>query len=144
MKKTGNQLRFIDYPKDYRGLCGLHLPRPIHDAVGYRNALEIVEAMAGFEEQFTRDQADYFELLSDLILSYEEADEKNSAGTELSLRERLAVLLETADWSASDMGRFLGLDATMGNKFLRGERRLTTDHVRKLSAHFSLGAEYFL
>jgi len=49
-----------------------------------------------------------------------------------------------AGWSASDLGRFLGLDATMGNKILRGERKLTAEHIRKLSRHFSLAAEYFL
>ena len=34
--------------------------------------------------------------------------------------------------------------ATMGNKVLREERKLTAEHIRKLSAHFSLQAEYFL
>jgi antitoxin component HigA of HigAB toxin-antitoxin module len=120
MKKTNKTIRFADFPKEYRPLCELYLPRPIHDKVGYENALEFAETMAGFESQFTRDQSDYFELLTDLILAYEEEHEKSA------------------------LGRFLGLDATMGNKILRGERKLTVDHVRKLSAHFSLQAEYFL
>jgi antitoxin component HigA of HigAB toxin-antitoxin module len=38
----------------------------------------------------------------------------------------------------------LGVDATMGNKILREERKLTADHIRKLSRHFSLSADYFL
>jgi antitoxin component HigA of HigAB toxin-antitoxin module len=62
----------------------------------------------------------------------------------LSFRERLQHLVESAGWTASDLGRFLGLDATMGNKILRGERKLTAGHIRKLSSHFSLSAEYFL
>jgi HTH-type transcriptional regulator / antitoxin HigA len=144
MKKTKSSLPFTNFPKDYRRLCDLCLPRPIHDKVGHENALEIAEAMAGFEHQFTRDQADYFELLTDLILAYEEEHEKASWEKDLPLRERLQSLLESTGWSASDLGRFLGLDATMGNKIVRGERKLTTEHVRKLSAHFSLGAEYFL
>ena len=144
MKKTGRQLRFADFPKDYRHLCDLHLPRPIHDKVGYENAMEIAEAMAGFEPRFTRDQGDYFELVTDLILSYEEEHEKSWPGQELPFRQRLKTLLESAGWTASDLGRFLGLDATMGNKIMRGERHLTVDHVRKLGAHFSLKAEYFL
>jgi HTH-type transcriptional regulator/antitoxin HigA len=144
MKKAVKQLRFADFPKEYRHLCDLHLPRPIHDKVGYENALEIAEPMAGFEQQFTRDQGDYFELLTDLILAYEEEHEKNLPGKELPLRERLKFLLDSAGWTASDLGRFLGLDATMGNKIVREERNLTTEHVRKLSSHFSLNAEYFL
>ncbi len=144
MKKTGNQLRFANFPKDYRQLCDLHLPRPIHDKVGYENALEIAEAMAGFEGEFTRDQGDYFELLTDLILAYEEEHEKTLPEKELSFRERLQSLLNSAGWTASDLGRFLGLDATMGNKIMRGERKLTAEHIRRLSTHFSLNAEYFL
>ena len=143
MKKTGTQLRFADFPKEYRRLCHLHLPRPIHDKVGYENALEIAEAMAGFEERFTRDQGDYFELLTDLILAYEEEHEKSSE-KKLPLRERLKFLLNSAGWTASDLGRFLELDATMGNKIMREERNLTSEHIRKLSRHFSLSAEYFL
>jgi antitoxin component HigA of HigAB toxin-antitoxin module len=144
MKKTGNRLRFVDFPKEYRQLCGLYLPRPIHDKVGYENALEIAEPMAGFEQQFTRDQGDYFELLTDLILAYEEEHEKNFPHKELPFRIRIKSLLESVGWTASDLGRFLGLDATMGNKILREERKLTSEHIRKLSSHFSLNAEYFL
>ena len=141
MKKT-RTLHFGDLPRDYRGLCELHLPRPIHDRVGYANALEMVAALAGFEERFTRDQSDYFELLTDLVHGYEEEEEKNAPA--LPFKARLRHLLESAGWSASELGRFLGLDATMGNKILRGERSLTAAHIRKLCAHFSLRAEYFL
>ncbi|MDD5261668.1 MAG: hypothetical protein PHD76_07440 [Methylacidiphilales bacterium] len=144
MKKNGKQLHFADFPKEYRQLCTLCLPRPIHDKVGYENALEIAEAMAGFEQQFTRDQNDYFELLTDLILAYEAEHEKNLSLRKLTLPERLQSLLDSANWNPSDLGRFLGLDATMGNKILREERNLTAEHIRKLSSHFSLNAEYFL
>ena len=143
MKKTSKSLRFSELPKEYRPLCDLYLPRPIHDKVGYENALEIVEAMAGFEEQFSRDQGDYFALITDLVSAYEDESEDHPE-TALSFQERLQHLLESAKWSASDLGRFLDLDATMGNKIVRGERKLTTDHIRKLSLHFSLSAEYFL
>jgi antitoxin component HigA of HigAB toxin-antitoxin module len=144
MKKTKIPPLFANFPKDYRRLCDLCLPRPIHDKVGYENALEVAEAMAGFEHRLTRDQADYFELLTDLILAYEEEHEKASWEMKLPLRERLQSLLESTGWTASDLGRILGLDATMGNKIVRGERKLTAEHVRKLSAHFFLSAEYFL
>lgn len=144
MKNISKTLRFVDFPKDYRHLCDLHLPRPIHDKVGYENALEIAESMAGFEERFSRDQGDYFELLTDLILAYEEEQEKSLPEKELRFPERMKALLDSAEWSGSDLGRFLGLDATMGNKIMRGERKLTAVHIRKLSTHFSLNADYFL
>ncbi len=135
-------MTFAALPKEYRQLCDLFLPRPIHDKIGYENALEVAETMAGFEHRFRRDQGDYFELLTDLILTYEEEHEKPAKA--LTLEERLRALLQNADWSASDLGRFLGLDATIGNKIVRGERKLTAEHIRKLSLHFSLSADYFL
>jgi antitoxin component HigA of HigAB toxin-antitoxin module len=100
--------------------------------------------MAGFEEYFSRDQTDYFALLTDLISAYEDENEENSPEKNLPFRRRMKNLVEAAEWSASDLGRFLGLDATMGNKILREERKLTAGHIRKLSRHFSLRAEYFL
>ena len=142
MKQLKTPLAFADLPRDYRRLCELSLPRPIHDKVGYNNALEIVEAMAGFDNKFTRDQADYFELLTDLVLAYEKTQEKEHPP--LPLKQRLATLMEATGWNASDLGRFLQLDATMGNKILRNERKLTAEHIRKLSVHFSLSADYFL
>jgi antitoxin component HigA of HigAB toxin-antitoxin module len=144
MKKTSTPFRFADMPRQYRALCEVFLPRPIHDKIGYENALEVAEAMAGFESSFSRDQSDYFELLTDLISAYEEERERDSPARRLPFQERMRHLLSSAGWTASDLGRFLKLDATMGNKILRGERRLTADHVRILSRHFSLQAEYFL
>jgi hypothetical protein len=37
------------------------LPRPIHDAVDYNNVVEVTDAMALRQEDFTTDQRDYFE-----------------------------------------------------------------------------------
>lgn len=144
MKKTGKSLHFSNLPKEYRLLCDLYLPRPIHDKVGYENALEFIEAMVGFEEQFSRDQNDYFVLLTDLISVYEDENEERGPEMTPSFLFRMQHLLESAQWNASDLGRFLGLDATMGNKILREERKLTAEHIRKLSRHFSLSADYFL
>lgn len=133
---------FKDLPRDYQSLCKMHLPRPIHDQAAYENTLEIIEAFAGFEEAMNKDQGDYLDLLADLAGDYE--DKIADKSPKDSAQERLKYLLENASWSGADLGRFLGLDATMGNKILRGERKLTLDHVRKLSAEFRLQAAYFI
>ncbi len=106
MKMTGKSLRFSELPKDYSALCSQYLPRPIHDEIGYENALEVAEAMDGFEERFSRDQGDYFVLVTDLILAYEEETRDRSLEKNLTLRQRLQHLLRSAEWSASDLGRF--------------------------------------
>jgi antitoxin component HigA of HigAB toxin-antitoxin module len=38
----------------------------------------------------------------------------------------------------------LGAHRTLGGMILRGERKLTVDHVRALSAHFGVSADLFL
>jgi antitoxin component HigA of HigAB toxin-antitoxin module len=40
--------------------------------------------------------------------------------------------------SAADLARVLGSDRSMGPKLLRGERRLTVDHIRTLAGHFHI------
>ncbi|MBM3840041.1 MAG: hypothetical protein FJ398_19165 [Verrucomicrobia bacterium] len=72
--KDENPLSRLDLPKDYAGLCRVFLPRPIHDAVDYANVVEVTDAMALWRDDFTRDQADYFDLLCSLL---EEYDAKN-------------------------------------------------------------------
>src|SRR5580704_10959256 len=111
---------FKNLPKDYQSLCKMHLPRPIHDKTAFENALEIVEAFAGFEDKMNGDQRDYLDLLADLVGDYEDKSAKDAPS---STRQRLKYLLDNASWTGADLGRFLGLDATMGNKILRGERK---------------------
>src|SRR5882724_4288077 len=70
MKKTPTRvIAFADMPKDYKGLIALLPLRPIHDNVDLENATEIAEAMAG--HSLTRDQDDYFDVLTTLIEQYE-------------------------------------------------------------------------
>jgi len=56
MKTKLNKIKFADLPAAYAELCGVVVPRPIHDRSGYENALEILEAMAGFGEDFNEDR----------------------------------------------------------------------------------------
>ena len=55
-------LTLDDMPQTYADLAGLFMPRPLHDAADYRNALGLLDAMAGFE--MNADQADYFEAIA--------------------------------------------------------------------------------
>ena len=44
----------------------------------------------------------------------------------------------------AELGRFLDLDGAMGHKILRGERKLTVEHGKKLAAEFHLSPSYFI
>ncbi len=130
-------------PTTYAALCiDVWLPRPIHDKAEHEAALAALAPLWGREHSMTADQADWFALVADLIADYEEGIEKKAKP--LPLAKRLAALLEAQGMTAADLGRLLGLEPSMGSKLIHGTRQLTAAHIRMLSAHFALSAEYFL
>src|SRR5580704_3301692 len=124
---TKTKLRFQDLPKDYAALCRLFLPRPIHDAVDYANVVEMTDAMVLWRDEFTNDQADYFDLLCSLI---EEFDAKNVKWPKVTGMDMLKHLMEAQSLSAADLSRLLGGSRNLGAMILCGERKLTLNHVR--------------
>jgi HTH-type transcriptional regulator / antitoxin HigA len=139
MKTTPARFRFTRMPKDYAGLCQILTPRPIHDKAEFENVLEITDTMAG--HKFTEDQEDYFDLLCRLIEDYEKERVDPPKVTAL---EALQHLLEAHSMSAADLARLLNVHRTLGAMILRGERRLTLNHVRTLARHFGVSADLFL
>jgi HTH-type transcriptional regulator/antitoxin HigA len=139
--KTETKLRFRDLPKDYAGLCGVFLPRRIHDVLDYANVAEVADAMALWHDDFTRDQADYFDLLCSLM---EEYDSKRVQWPKVTSVEMLKHLLGEQGLAAADLSRLLGGSRNLGAMILRGERKLTLNHVRTLARHFGVSADLFL
>ena len=139
--KTKTKLRFVDMPKDYAGLCGLLLPRPIRDSVDYDNVAEVTDAMVLSRKDFTADQRDYFDMLCTLI---EEYDAEHVKWPKVKGREILQHLLDEHDLAAADLSRILGGSRNLGAMILRGDRNLTLAHIRKLAAHFKVSPELFI
>jgi HTH-type transcriptional regulator/antitoxin HigA len=139
MKTTQGKAGFARLPKDYVGLCRVLIPRPIHDKVEFKNVTEITDAMAG--HALTPDQEDYFDLLCRLIEDYEK---ERVDAPKVTVREALQHLLDAHDMSAADLARLLNVHRTLGAMILRGERKLTLNHVRTLARHFGVSADMFL
>jgi HTH-type transcriptional regulator/antitoxin HigA len=129
-----------EMPKTYAELVGICVPRSIHDKVSYDNAVEIVHALAGF--RLNRDQDDYLELMGRLIEDYE--SETSPEPTPVSGIETLRFLLENNGLSGDDLGRILGVDRSIAYRILKGTRKLTAEHLKKLSARFRVSADIFL
>jgi HTH-type transcriptional regulator/antitoxin HigA len=124
-----------DIPSTYAELVALCMPRPLHDEVDYRNALAVLDAMAGFH--LNADQEDYFEAISTFVEKYESENHAiESRG--LTPVELLRTLMEEQGMSASDLGRLLG-DRSLGHRLLSGRRNLSKAHIRKLAEHFAIG-----
>ena len=141
MKTTHAKAEFARLPKDYAGLCRILTPRPIHDEVEFQNVTEITDAMAG--HKLTPDQEDYFDLLCRLIEDYEKEHAQLDA-PKVTVLEGLQHLLDAHGMSAADLARLLDVHRTLGAMILRGERKLTLNHVRTLARHFGVSADVFL
>ena len=126
---------FERVPKNYRGLCQRYVPRPLHDATDYAAARQAIEPLVGFSDRLTADQADYIEAVSTFIEAYDRTRVKWPKGAPL---DTLNFLLEQYNLTAADLSRLLGADRSLGPKILRGERRLTVDHIRVLAKHWNI------
>ena len=129
-----------DIPVTYGGLAGLFMPRPLHDEVDYRSALNVLDAMAGFEMNV--DQADYFEAISTFVEKYE-AERHAIAADNLTPVALLRALMDERGMNESDLGRLLG-DRSLGHRILAGERELSKAHIRTLADHFALNPSALL
>ena len=132
---------FADLPKDYGELCrNILLPRPIRDRAHYRETLAVTDAMAG--HRLNRDQADYFELLCDLIESWER-DHKPRL-PEATPLQTMQHLMEANAMTGTDLGRLLEVSRSQASRILSGERQLTPGHIATLARRFQLNPAAFL
>ncbi len=139
MKTTQTKIEFARFPKDYAGLCLILTPRPIHDKVEFQNVAEITDALAG--HKLTADLEDYFDLLCRLIEDYEK---EHVDAPKVTVLEALQHLLDANGMSAADLARLLKVHRMLGAMILRGERKLTLNHVRTLARRFRVSADLFL
>ena len=129
-----------EIPKTYMDLLRLFMLRPIHDETELENATEVMDLLAG--HRLNKDQEDYLDALSTLTEEYE-SEHHHVPESKVTGIEALSFLLVENDMNASDLSRLLGCHRTLGPKILSGERRLTADHLRILSAYFKVSADLF-
>jgi antitoxin component HigA of HigAB toxin-antitoxin module len=139
MPKTTTLMEVL--PNTFEKLCRLHWPRPIHDAVDYDSATEMVDRLALLSKR-TEDQDDYLEALSTLIEKYDKdllpAVESDGG----DVMTKLKYLMEGQNMSASDLGRLLG-NRTLGAAILRGERKISRANAQVLGDHFKVNPALF-
>lgn len=127
-------LTHADILETYGELVGLLMPRPLHDDVDYRNALGVLDAMAGFK--MNADQEDYFDAVATFVEKYE-AEHHAIDDVKLPPVELIRSLMDEHGMSESDLGRLLG-DRSLGHRILTGERELSKSHIRIVAEHFSI------
>ena len=134
-------MSYEDVPKTYDQLLAMHPLRPIHNDVELDHATTMIDILACHD--LNADQADYLDVLSTLVEVYENThyplDDPAIRGL-----HALQALLDDHGMSATDLARLLGVHRSMGSKLLKGERALTTRHLKMLSDRFKVSADLFL
>ena len=138
--KTTTRPSFSRLPTTFDGLIRLHAPRPIRDKADYDNTVEVIDALAG--HKLNRDQDDYLLLLSGLVERYE--TDTLPKRPPLTGVDMLNYLLAENELSGDDFAKIVGVDRSVAYRILKGERGLTTDHIRRLADHFSVRADLFI
>ena len=128
-------------PKDYSQLVSILPPRPIHDKVDYKNAIEIIDWMAGHD--LNTDQEDYLEAISIFIENYEKDNVRLSLKKQTGIKALISILKDHG-MSKTDFANLLKLHRSMGGKILSGERMLTTNHLKILSKKFKVNPSLFI
>lgn len=130
-----------DIPKTYCELCQLYLPRPIHDKAEDAEATAMMNALAVFT-RLNPEQRDYLDVLTEFVDEFEKG--KKVRWPKISGLDALKHLLEERGMSAADLSRILDSSRNLGAMILRGERKLTFNHVRTLARYFGVSADVFL
>lgn len=134
-------VRYEDIPKTYNRLLAMQPLRPIRNDMELEHATEIIDMLAGHD--LNADQADYLDALSTLVEAYEHAHHPLDDPAICGL-DALRALLDDHGMGAADLARLLGVHRSMGSKLLKGERALTTRHLKILSDRFKVSADLFL
>jgi HTH-type transcriptional regulator/antitoxin HigA len=116
--------------------------RPIRTKRDYTAATKVMETLAvRGEDDLNRDELDYLDVLTDLVEAYDDARyPKPDDGTPL---DRLKALMAESGTTTADLGRLLG-NSGLASQIVLGQRELSKTHIRIMSRHFKLNADYFL
>jgi antitoxin component HigA of HigAB toxin-antitoxin module len=105
MTHTATKFDFMELPTDFAGLMARHTVCEIHDEVGHSNAMEMIDALAGYS--LSPGQSAYLAALSQLVEAYEK-EAYQGVCEKQTPTEMLKYLVEENNMSGSDLGRLLG------------------------------------
>jgi HTH-type transcriptional regulator / antitoxin HigA len=145
MKSLTQRIRrfasYTDVPKTYRELCQLYLPRPIRNDAEDAEATAMMLGLAVFA-RLNAEQSDYLDVLTEFVDEFDKG--KKIRWSKITGVDALKHLMDERGMRAADLSRLLGGSRNLGAMILRGERKLTLNHVRTLSRHFRVSADLFL
>ena len=89
-------------------------------------------------------QLDYLELLGDLLEEYENRAKSRKHEEDSTPLELLNYLVQENEITTRELGKILEVDHSVAARILKGERKITVEHAKKLADRFKLRPEAFL
>jgi len=117
-------------------------PQAIANDAHHNETVEMIDRLMA-AGKLSPGQSLYLETLVQLVQVYE-ASHHTIDTFDLGGLDALKHLLEANQLNASDLARLLGVHPSMGSKILNGDRALTVDHIKRLSARFGVSPEVFI
>lgn len=94
------------------------------------------------ERRLSREAADYLEVLSQLIETYEA--ERHPIEPDQAPRELLQFLIEESGSTLSQVAAQTGIKVSTLSEITRGKRELNVQHIRRLAARFRVEPGLFI
>lgn len=113
--------------------------RPIRDAAQLDLAITVIDRLVERDDLAASEQ-DYLDVLVDLVERYEQ---EHVVLPRVSSVDVLRHLMEENELQQVDLVALFGSKSIV-SEVLSGKRRLSLNHIRKLSAYFGLPADVFI
>jgi HTH-type transcriptional regulator/antitoxin HigA len=126
----------------YLELIQLFPLRPIRTKAELDAATRILDRLFGREDA-DAGEADYLDVLSDLVDAYERENDPNY-DAHATGREVLQSLMEEHGMKQSTLAAKLGISASAMSLILSDDRPITADHARNLAKVFSVDPGVFI
>lgn len=127
-------------PGSFDQLVRMMPPQAIRDDVHHEDTVEVIDRLMSLRK-LSKGQELYLETLVQLVEAYEAA---HHAVTMPKGIDALKHLLAEHGINATGLARLLKVHPSMGSKILQGDRALTVDHIRVLSARFRVRPDTFI
>ena len=125
--------------KEYRGLVGKSLPHVIRTEKEHDYYIDLLYSLDK-KNNPTAAERELADLLTLLIEAFEDQHYSLKRATPL---ENLAELMEANSLKQKDLVGVFGTPSIV-SEVLNGKRRLTVDHIQKLSKRFNVSPELFI
>jgi HTH-type transcriptional regulator/antitoxin HigA len=123
---------------EYMELLMQFAPRPITTSEGLRETQKIIDSLLD-RPQLSLDERDYLNLLGTLVYEYEE---KHVHIPDIYGVELLKVLIDEFGLRQKDLVPIFKTESIV-SEVLRGQRKLTVEHIQKLANFFHISPAAF-